>query len=302
MQEMARFLVLVSFLVLLSYAPLVLSANSVLVCPNLTGEPTISELVNSLVGNDTTNEMMQTLETQGLMPTADAILKWSFPVASLFSDGRFTITYDQVRNPFTFNDIHFVYKRNWFVDFSCSNEFVNNKLSFLCDCDGGLWSTHAKFGLHCVKSALCSDKTLSEGRCTIAWNPFQEGCLMINIPIEMDASSEALIRQNVDYQRVTPVLYDWWVYLAGKHNPFSSNSSRSSAIHALHHEALANIFDTYLVPTMKHIPVYGLNLVLGYVVVTNARDLTDHGGAQLLLQVVYGLFLAFIVLAYLLYR
>jgi hypothetical protein len=288
---------LVLFIVCTAVVLPVWCSRSILVCPNLTVEPTISELVTGLVGNETAAQVKGTLESQGISTSSlsflDSVLKWSLPVTSLFSYGRFTVTYSQPRL-FTFNDISIVHKRNRFIDLACSNSFVNDRLSFLCDCDGGVLAVDQGEGTQCIKSGLCSDKTLVEGKCVIPWNPFDKGCLMINVRSDLDVTEESAVQNSVEYKRVTPTVYDVWVAVMGFTNPFSTASSS--------HTVLAEAFDAYVVPMLQYIPLYAVNLVLGYAVVTNARDLIEYGSARMLLQVVYGLFLAFIVLAYMLYR
>jgi hypothetical protein len=294
---MTSSLTLVFFVVCAAIVLPVWCSRSILVCPNLTEEPTISELVTGLVGNETAAQVKGTLESQGISTSSlsilDSVLKWSLPVTSLFSYGQFTVTYSQPR-VFTFNDISIVHKRNHFIDLACNNSFVNERLSFLCDCDGGVLAVDQGMGTQCIKSGLCSDKTLAEGKCVIPWNPFDKGCLMINVRSDLDVAEESAVHNSVKYKRVTPTLYDVWVAVMGFTNPFSTASSS--------HTVLAEAFDAYVVPVLRHVPLYAVNLVLGYAVVTNARDLIEYGSVRMLLQVVFGLFLAFIVLAYMLYR
>lgn len=281
----------------ISFASAVFGAKSVLVCPNLTGEPTVSEVVTNLLGNTTTNEVLYALQSQGydisqFQSFADAALKFTLPITSLFSTGVFKISYAQAGNLYSFNDVHIAYKRNFVMDLVCGNSFVSDRLAFLCDCDGGQLSVDGRLGTHCVKSSLCSDKTFADGQCSISWNPFKKGCLLINVRSDIDEESEIIIQRSVHYQRVTPTLYDLWVMVQGLPNPS----------HKYQRTQVEQIVEEYLTPALKIIPTYAASLLLGYVIITNARDLADSSVMQLVMQGVYGLFLAFIVLAYILYR
>jgi hypothetical protein len=141
---------------------------------------------------------------------------------------------------------------------------------------------------------LCSDKTFADGQCSISWNPFKKGCLLINVRSDIDDESETIIQRSVHYQRVTPTLYDLWAMVQGSPNPSYKSHSTSQQVE--------QIVEGYLTPALKIIPTYAASLLLGYVIISNARDLADSPVMQLVMQGVYGLFLAFIVLAYILYR
>jgi hypothetical protein len=299
--------VLIALLVVASLS-LCLARKSVLVCPNLTGEPTISDIMTNLIPNDAVfpAEIVSRLHNQGynissLLSSVDTALKFSFPLTSLFSDGQFTVDYAAAGNLYTFNDIRFVYKRHPALDLICAGNY-NGYLGFLCDCDD-MSGLDAAVPSGCVKSALCSDKTVAAGQCILPWNPFQDGCLMIDINSDSSADNDALIQRSVEYRRVVPTLYDIWRSLAGA-DADSRSYTKHNAFFAPDHPIakLQHAVETHVIPALRYVPLYAVNLVLGYIVVSNARDLADSPIVQVLMQGVYGLLLAFIVLAYILYR
>jgi hypothetical protein len=300
--------VLIAMLVVASLS-LCLARKSVLVCPNLTGEPTISDIMTNLIPGDAVFpvEIVSRLHNQGynissLLSSVDTALKFSFPLTSLFSDGQFTVDYAAAGNLYTFNDIRFVYKRYRALDLICAGNY-NGYLGFLCDCDDDVSGLDAAVPSGCVKSALCSDKTVAAGQCVLSWNPFQDGCLMIDINSDSSAGNDAQIQRSVEYRRVVPTLYDVWRSLAGADADSRSYTKHNTFFAPDHPIAkLQHAVETYVIPALRYVPLYAVNLVLGYVVVSNARDLADSPIVQVLMQGVYGLLLAFIVLAYVLYR
>eukprot|EP00428_Durinskia_dybowskii_P079105 CAMPEP_0170361982 /NCGR_PEP_ID=MMETSP0117_2-20130122/4091_1 /TAXON_ID=400756 /ORGANISM="Durinskia baltica, Strain CSIRO CS-38" /LENGTH=334 /DNA_ID=CAMNT_0010616373 /DNA_START=735 /DNA_END=1739 /DNA_ORIENTATION=- len=65
---------------------------------------------------------------------------------------------------------------------------------------------------------------------------------------------------------------------------------------------IAHSMGAYIAPVLSYVPLYGANMLLGYLIVANARDLADSSSMQLLMQAIYGLCFAFIVLGYVLFR
>lgn len=126
---------------------------------------------------------------------------------------------------------------------------------------------------------------------------------MIDISSDSSIEDDARIQRSVAYKRVVPSLYDAWRTLAGSDGDFRSHFKHSTFFAPDHPVIkLLNTVDSHLIPALRYVPLYALNLLLGYAVVSNARDLADAPAVQVLMQGVYGLLLAFIVLAYVLYR
>ena len=275
----------------------------VMICPHLTGEPTVSEIVTNLLPNNAipASNALYSLHEHGvnvssLVNSVDQAMQLSFPIVSLVSDGQFTISYASANNLYTFNDVHFVYKQSMVMKYLCLMPYIY--LGSICDCDGNIEHVDAHT---CMKSALCSDKTVTEGQCNISLSPFDDKCLMITLNSEVDADSESLIQRSVQYKRITPTLYDLWHSFTNYITKSSSNSSFDKS-HKATMDLIIRDMDIYVKPILECLPLYLVRMLLGYSIVANSADLTDNPVVQLLMQAIYGLFFAFILLAYMVYR
>lgn len=302
--------------------------KEIFICSSEYGEPSISEIVVNLIPDEipgttllsehSRHKIASVFESLNVGNTSihsvlESALQLTVPVKSFVSDGLFTLTYASAQHAYTFNDVHFVYRKNFVLEYVCGYDLIGDSFTSLCNCGGGLLAI-GKFDSdhYCVRNSLCSDKSVSEGVCKIVINPFEDGCLMISIRSEGSTPEEVqetedLVRGSVVFDLVVPTLYNVWDSIA---NLIPTGTTSSSSFNHHSHKAnkqgvaseLVEKLKDYTTITLQNLPLYPVNLVVGYWLVTNARDLTDAPLVQLIMQGIYGLFLAFIILAYLLYR
>lgn len=296
--------------------------KDVVICSNR-GEPSLSDIVNNMVphellpattfmSDESRKEIMSALDKYKLgnasvLSALSRLTSFRIPLQSFISDGHFTISYAQAGNHYTFKDVHFVYRRNFLVEHVCGYGVIGDNFRSLCSCSGVVSDVGKQFNdQFCVQSSICSDKTVSEGQCTFAMNPFTDGCVLINLHDDgvstgTETDLEQLVRNSVAYNIVIPTLYDTWTSAVGSIPPASHRAYFATVQNFLSSEAFVQM-EEISSGVLKNIPSYPVFLLLGYWLVTSARDLADASWMQVVMQALYGLFLAFIVLAYVLYR
>lgn len=297
--------------------------NDIFICTDEFGEPSISDIVMNLIPNvpgmskDPRVRLAKSLEhldmgNVSVLSMMESALRISVPVKSFVSDGVFTLTYASANYEYTFNDVSLVQKKNSVLEFVCGYEFIGDTFSSLCDCGGGLLAIDKYHrDQYCVRNSVCSDKSVVDGVCKIMMNPFENGCLMISVRSEGSKEAqevEDLVRGSVVFELVVPSLSNVWKFLSNfffaqeaNQNPNIFRHYNNFGKHGVVPELLEKIMYFSSV-TLQNLPLYPINLLMGYLIVTNARDMTDSPFVQLIMQSMYGLFLAFIVLAYFLYR
>lgn len=293
-----------------------------MICSNK-GEPSLSDIVNNMVphellpattfiSDESRNEILSALDkykfgNASVLSALASLTSFSIPLQSFISDGHFTISYAKANNYYTFNDVHFVYRRNFLIEHICSYSTIGDNFRSLCSCAGVIPDVGKQFNdQFCVQSSICSDKTVSEGHCTFAMNPFTDGCVLVSLRGDgvqegHEAELEQFVRSSVKYDIVVPTLYDTWTSVVGSIPPASNRAYFKEVQAFLNSDAFSRL-ESGLARVLQNIPSYPVFLLLGYWIVTNARDLTDVPAMQMVMQALYGLFLAFIVLAYVLYR
>eukprot|EP01032_Pedospumella_encystans_P008122 gene8122-9674_t len=295
--------------------------KDVVICSNK-AEPSLSDIVINMVphellptakfmSEESRNEILAALDKYKLGDSSvrsifASLTSFSLPLQSFISDGHFTISYAKANYYYTFNDVHFVYRRNFLVEHLCGYSLIGDNFRSLCSCAGALPNIGSQFNdQFCVQSSICSDKSVAEGQCIFSMNPFTDGCVLISlhddgVKLGHESELEQLVRHSVQYNIVVPTLYDTWVALIGPVSPASRRSSFAPVQSMLNSELFVQV-ESVTTKVLQNIPSYPVYFLLGYWIVTNARDLTDSSTMQVAMQGMYGLSLAFIVLAYVLY-
>ncbi len=312
-------------LLLLCMGADVLASNlrkDVVICSNK-AEPSLSDIVINMVphellptakfmSEESRNEILAALDKykfgdSSIRSIFASLTSFSLPLQSFISDGHFTISYAKANYYYTFNDVHFVYRRNFLVEHLCGYSLIGDNFRSWCSCAGALPNAGSQFNdRFCVQSSICSDKSVAEGQCTFLMNPFTDGCVLINlhddgVKLGHENELEALVRHSVQYNIVVPTLYDTWIALIGPVSPASRRSYFAQVQSVLNSELFVQV-ESVCSKVLQSIPSYPVYFLLGYWLVSNAKDLTDNSTMQVVMQGLYGLSLAFIVLAYVLYR
>jgi len=262
-------------------------------------------------------------------------LDTNFPVKSVISDGYFTLSYERAQNAFTFNDIYLIYEKSMAMNLFCESiSYLFGPWNSLCNCGSDLVGEDALFQgsdstYYCVQKSACTDKTVTQGYCEIFVNPFSSSCVLIVVPEHVE---DALVTGSAEYKQQIVTFYDLLASLfggvehslaakrrrsvyqssassgsdanGGTRNPYPSTSAFN------HRPMLKDAFqlpippevEIVVVKALDYIPLYLINFVVGLYITSNARDLADQATMQLIMEAIFGVFLAFIVIAYQLHK
>jgi hypothetical protein len=214
---------------------------------------------------------------------------------------------------FGFSDVYFVYRMNIFAQYFCSFPAVSGYFQSVCHCTAANFEwddgQQRDGNVYCVKSSICTDKNAREGLCKLTVNPFADGCMLISTNSfkgYFDEAEQQRVRASVSYALTVPSVADIGTALFSDPSSASASQSRSrstsqdAAAEQLLWKAVETIAH-YLGVFFSYCPMYIVNCLLGYALVSNARELADEAWMQLVVQCIYGLFLAVLVIAYVLY-
>jgi hypothetical protein len=304
--------------------------KDVLVCPMDSIEPTFWDILAHMVpapvsfdvpGIDALSEKYLTFTksmdqldvVKNLGSISKKALATRLPVKSFIGDGVFTISFLTGHGLFGFSDVYFVYRMNIFAQYFCSFPAVSGYFQSVCHCTAANFEwddgQQRDGNVYCVKSSICTDKNAREGLCKLTVNPFADGCMLISTNSfkgYFDEAEQQRVRASVSYALTVPSVADIGTALFSDPSSASASQSRSrstsqdAAAEQLLWKALETIAH-YLGVFFSYCPMYIVNCLLGYALVSNARELADEAWMQLVVQCIYGLFLAVLVIAYVLY-
>ena len=191
-------------------------------------------------------------------------------------------------------------------------------------------------GSYCVEKAPCTDKSYKDGFCRVTSDPFSSTCVYIDAdiaegishPSSDDVGTAATPDENsrnqsswqkvpsniIHYQTVMPTVQDTWDKLRGITRPRSTSTlanadTKPRAPNSVESATLGNIWIDWSSAAsdkasliLSIIPYYYFNFLLGWLIISNAADLTDSIFVQLHVQALYGLLLAFVLILFWGYR
>ncbi|RYH13758.1 hypothetical protein EON65_34890 [archaeon] len=253
------------------------------VCQTDLDEPTILEILQSALPGDIrkgSNELFDRAQSAKLP------LNWKLPLASFFSQGEYRITFESKDPSFTFKDIE-VYEES-FSNFSILCNIVTHYLPVgkgLCAC-GNADKTDASLlpptsASYCSLPSPCDTTDFQNRLCKVNVDPFRKSCLVITSHKPIPAGS-------VSYTKHTPALSDM----------ISTFIPESLTIESVQ----INQGLIWLSSILQFAPLHLICLLVGLYVTVNARDLAESQTVQTFIQATVGLFLATVLLLFILYR
>ncbi|KAJ1403936.1 hypothetical protein B484DRAFT_404935 [Ochromonadaceae sp. CCMP2298] len=308
--------------VLLVVASAALDGNirEVLVCSKNTQDPTFLDILKSMISPDVGLYALKL--TDSLAPfdvplggtTVVKVLRGSldmtFPLKSFVSVGFFTLSYKKANHAYSFNDILVLSPKGFLLSKFCSYTSSLGYYSSVCDCGSDIMGPDAIFeGLSadsfCARKSPCTDKSVSQEYCEVLVNPFSESCLLVSVKTDVP---DKVVSSSVQYKLFTPTLYTLFAAVFGGEQ-YSLTAQRHPELDPRTSEPLsiknlpfipAEAWSAFL-KALSYIPQYFVALCLGLFFALNSCELADSLTAQVAMECVYGVFLAVIVMAYLLH-
>lgn len=234
-----------------------------------------------------------------------SILHRKVKLKSIVSYGEFVVSYggktqqhqqkNNSNNSYTFNDIYLLQERGLLASYVCGSSSLplspDGWLSSLCRCGStshslprdGLLDYALRTTQYCVSQSGCTDKSTAEGYCRIRVDPFINSCVVISIRSGVRWDEDA-IRRSVVYKYHIPTLH-----------------SDLSDLLALSGHDFGRGWWTPIMTLLSLVPTALFCLVVGWLVVSNSREMSETWFVQLLVEVMMGIGLALLLIVYLCY-
>ena len=223
-----------------------------------------------------------------------SILHRKVKLKAIVSYGEFVVSYGgRTQQNYTFNDIYLLQERGLLMSFVCGSSLLNvgpnGWLSPLCRCGSTRQSLPRDELLdalrttqYCVSQSGCTDKSIAEGYCRIRVDPFINSCVVISTRSGVRWDEDA-IRRSVAYKYRIPTL-----------------RSDLSDLLALSGHDLEGLW-TPITTLLSLVPTSLFCLVVGWLMISYSREMSETWLVQLLVEVMMGVGLALLLIIYLCY-
>jgi hypothetical protein len=230
--------------------------------------------------------------------SSSSILHRKVKLKAIMSYGEFVVSYGgKTQQNYTFNDIYLLQERGLLMSYVCGSSLLsagpNGWLSELCRCGSTRQSLprdelldSLRTTQYCVSQSGCTDKSIAEGYCRIRVDPFINSCVVISTrSSDRVRWDEDAIRRSVKYKYHIPTL-----------------RSDLSDLLALSGHDLEALWTFYPITTLLSlIPTSLFCLVVGWMMISYSREMSETWLVQLLVEVMMGVGLALLLIVYLCY-
>lgn len=264
------------------------SRDQVLICnddESILDEHTYLDVIDHIIN----------LKQQATMhASSSSILHRKVKLKAIMSYGEFVVSYGgSTQQNFTFNDIYLLQERGLLMSFVCGSSLLsvdpNGWLSPLCRCGSTRQSLPRdelldalRTSQYCVSQSGCTDKSIAEGYCRIRVDPFINSCVVISTRSGVRWDEDA-IRRSVAYKYHIPTL--------------RSDLSDLLVLSGHHLQGLW----TPITALLSLVPTSLFCLVVGWLMISYSREMSETWLVQLLVEVMMGVGLALLLIIYLCY-
>jgi len=265
------------------------SREQVLVCnddDSILDEHTYLDVIDHIMPVEL--NLKQALTPLEVSAHSSSILHRKVKLKSIVGYGEFAVSFEKVQQNYTFNDIYLLQDRGFLASYVCGSSLLgsNGWLSPLCQCGSTSQSLpHDRLfealrtTQYCVFQSVCTDKSIAKGYCRIRVDPFINSCIVIST---RSGADEGAIRRTISYKYHIPTLC----------------SDLSDLLTLSGHN-----FGmwTPIMSLLSVVPTSLFYLALGWLVVSNSREISETWYVQLLVEVLAGIGLALVLIIYLCY-
>lgn len=267
-------------------------------CLTDASEPTLLEVLTAAVPSSASSaaisaEILQFANGTSHDSIVQSVLGFRLPLMSIFSSGQYFVTFPegsgQKTEDFSFNDVSLLEESYAFFNLPC-HMMVWSGVPWVrdwCSCSAAQavkpadWaSLPAALSPYCLAPQPCTGADYKRRSCRIPVDPFRRACVVIETTTQMPSLNRDLQQQQ--QQQIV-----------------SFNLSTLSLLDVL---PLGPVPGMEPVRRLLSLPVHLLCLGLGLLITLHAQDLADMRTVQVLVEAAFGLGLAVLLLAFVLYR
>lgn len=288
-----------------------LGQTEILYCGDNTAEPTIADILGSILPSGITDTAQSFSESDSspigktIHDLVSTITGFSIPLSTAISDGEYTVYFNNPNSLFGFNSVSLLQKPPVSQSFLC--KALGDKISkSFCDCrygskyeDSDVFdkNKHSQFEGYCV-SKPCSENSYRQGTCEFQVDPFRRSCVYIDNA--RGGNGNDVDNEVVSYKQTVPT-YAALIYGESDGSPGAARATASKFKLDLDDPSTWS-FALLLRAVLPALPFYLTNGLLGFYLFVYAEDMMEYDVTITVMKGLYGILLAFVILFYVMYR